>query len=407
MNSVIFITTGQPTTNPRLLKEVETLIYHGYRVRVICCFYQSWAQKFDQDIVSRYPDVFVYCGGDPRFDKITYLKTRIRQKISTAIWPYVRWGGIPENAVSRTHAEAVSLARQMKADIYIAHNLGALPAAVSAAKFNKSKVGYDAEDMNTAQFNNRENNLYRLNKYIEVKYFPDTGYFSAASPLIASNYQRIYPFLTPVVINNVFKKINLKLTAFTPGQPLKLFWFSQTTGQDRGLEMVIRAMKDVNGPVQLLLLGQCSAADRAALTALAGESGLGDGQLQFHEPVAPEELFYFAAQFHIGIASETAATLNRDICLTNKIFTYIQCGLAVLASDTKAQQLFMEQYPASGKVFEKNNAHSFSAQINAYLGNPELLHQTRISNYHLGQSALNWEKESALFLELVQSLLHE
>ncbi|XHR93521.1 hypothetical protein ACFJIV_24875 [Mucilaginibacter sp. UC70_90] len=45
MKNVTFITTGQPTTNPRLVKEAETLHKLGYSVKVICCFYQQWARK--------------------------------------------------------------------------------------------------------------------------------------------------------------------------------------------------------------------------------------------------------------------------------------------------------------------------------------------------------------------------
>ena len=404
MKNITFITTGQPSTNPRLVKEAETLIKLGYQVKVICCFYQGWAQEFDQEIINRNKDVYIYCGGDPVNEKLSYYKTRLRQKTSLRLFNYTEAFGIPENAISRTHAEALATAKSIKTDLYIAHNLGALPAAVLAAKFNHAKVGYDAEDMHSGQFKNRTEKGYLLNKFIEEKYFPQTGYFTAASPLIAQNYKQVYPYLNPVLINNVFPKTDLQISAnIDTTQPLKLFWFSQTIGAERGIENIIGAMALIAKPTELHLLGNCSAGDELAIVELAKYNRLAPGQIHFHKPIAPDELFKFAARFDIGMATETAPNLNRDICLTNKIFTYIQAGLAIIASDTQAQRLFLEQYPATGSLYQKDDATSLANCIMEYAENPESLTQTKQMNYQLGQTELNWENESQIFQRIIES----
>ena len=405
MKNVTFITTGQPTTNPRLVKEAETLHKLGYNVKVICCFYQQWAQKTDEALTGKYPGMYIYCGGDPVIQKATYLKTRIRQKLSTLLFKYTRHFDIPENAISRTHTEALSIAKKIKTDLYIAHNLGALPAAIQAAKHYNVKVGYDAEDLHSGQFASTHNESYKLNKYIEEKYFPHVDYFTAASPLIAEFYQREYRYLKPVVINNVFPKTALNISPNYKGnEPLKLFWFSQTVGPERGLEDVIKAMATTKGSVQLHLLGNYSENHRSALLNLANTLKLNTDQLQFYEPIGADEIFDFAGRFDIGMATETGVPLNRDICLTNKIFTYIQCGLAIIASDTQAQTLFMEQYPDTGKLYQKSNLQSLTDCISFYLQNPDALYKIRLQNHQLGQTVLNWETESLVFLNLVENL---
>jgi len=405
LKNVTFITTGQPTTNPRLVKEAETLHKLGSNVKVICCFYQQWAQKTDEALTGKYPGMYIYCGGDPVIQKATYLKTRIRQKLSTLLFKYTRHFDIPENAISRTHTEALSTAKKIKTDLYIAHNLGALPVAIQAAKHYNVKVGYDAEDLHSGQFASTHNEGYKLNKYIEEKYFPHVDYFTAASPLIAEFYQREYRYLKPVVINNVFPKTALQINPnYKAHEPLKLFWFSQTVGPERGLEDVIKAIAATHGHVQLHLLGSSNETYRSALLNLAKELKLNADQLWFHEPIGAGEIFDFASQFDIGIATETGIPLNRDICLTNKIFTYIQCGLAIIVSDTQAQALFMEQYPDTGKLYQKSNLQSLTDCISFYLQNPDILYQTRLQNYQLGQTALNWETEIRTFLSLVQKV---
>jgi hypothetical protein len=403
MKNITFITTGQPGTNPRLVKEAETLIKLGYQVRVICCFYQAWAMEFDQQIIQRNKGVYLYCGGDPVNGKSNYYKTRLRQKISLRLFPYNKNFGVPEKAISRTHAEALSIAKGIKTDLYIAHNLGALPAAVLAAKFNHAKVGYDAEDMHSGQFKNDNEKGYLLNKFIEEKYFPQTDYFTAASPLIAQNYKQIYPYLDPIVINNVFPKTDIPAQPNTNAtQPLKLFWFSQTIGPERGIENIIMAMATINQATELHLLGNCSPADELMIRELAKSNYLDNNQIHLHKPIAPDELFDFAAQFDIGMATETAADLNRDICLTNKIFTYIQAGLAMIASDTQAQNLFMEQHPATGKLYTKDNIISLANCIMEYAQDRECLSQTKQMNYQLGQTELNWENESQIFQRIIE-----
>lgn len=405
MKNVTFITTGQPTTNPRLVKEAETLHKLGYNVKVIYCFYQQWAQKPDEALTGKFPGMYIYCGGDPVEQKAAYIKTRIRQKLSTLLFKYTRRFGVPENAISRTHAEALVITKKIKTDLYIAHNLGALPAAVLAAKYTGAKVGYDAEDMHSGQFTSTHDESYRLNKYIEEKYFSQVNYFTAASPLIAEYYQREYNYLKQVVVNNVFPKTALSIGQNYKGnEPLKLFWFSQTIGPERGLEDVIKAMAAVKGKIQLHLLGSCNEGHKAALLNLAGELKLNSDQLWFHEPIGADEIFSFASRFDIGMATETGVPLNRDICLTNKIFTYIQCGLAMIASDTQAQTLFMDQYPGTGKLYQKSNLQSLMDCISFYLQNPDVLYQTRLQNYQLGQAELNWETESHKFLDLVENL---
>jgi glycosyltransferase involved in cell wall biosynthesis len=403
LKRITLITTGQPTTNPRLVKEAVTLARLGYEVKVICCFYESWAQRFDAEITGKYPGMYVYCGGSPNIRRLTYWLTRVRQKIAFKIFGPTTKFDVAEMAISRTHVETLALAKKIKSDLYIAHNLGALPAAVMAAAHHQAKVGYDAEDMHSGQYRSNTDKSYRLNRYIEEKYFPATDYFTVASPLIGQAYKRLYSYLRPVNIDNVFPRTTVHPKKGRSG-PLTLFWFSQTVGADRGLETTLSAMAQLSSPVELHLLGSCSDDYKNTLRALASKQGLNNRQLHFHEPIPADELFQFAAQFDIGIASETATTLNRDICLTNKIFVYVQCGLAIITSDTQAQTLFIDTYPSAGRLYHKQDVQSMFAAMDAYARNQNSLDSTKNANYCLGQDKLNWETERRKFLDVINKL---
>src|SRR6202042_3813339 len=96
-------------------------------------------------------------------------------------------------------------ARRHKADLYICHNLGALPATVNAAKVNNKPCGFDAEDLHRyEESDNDDDSGVILKTYIESKYIPQVSYLTASSPGINDAYRQLYKDKTPVTLLNVF-----------------------------------------------------------------------------------------------------------------------------------------------------------------------------------------------------------
>ncbi len=57
------------------------------------------------------------------------------------------------------------------------------------------------------------------------------------------------------------------------------------------------------------------------------------------------------SDFDIGLAIEDpTADENRNICLTNKIWSYFQAGLYIVATNTLAQQQFMQLFEQHGCI---------------------------------------------------------
>jgi glycosyltransferase involved in cell wall biosynthesis len=111
-------------------------------------------------------------------------------------------------------------------------------------------------------------------------------------------------------------------------------------------------------------------------------------------------------QFDIGLATELATPYNRDICLTNKIFTYIQAGLAVIASDTTAQVQLLNKHQNIGTPYKKSDAQELANALKLYINNPDFLQKTKQNSYMLGQTTLNWEIESEKLLGIVSEVLN-
>ncbi|RYU91610.1 hypothetical protein EWM62_06635 [Mucilaginibacter terrigena] len=402
MKKIVLISVGQPSTNPRLVKEANALQDAGYKVYVIYTFWTQWAWETDKQLFKEVNWTPILAGGSPFQDKLTYFFTRLRVKAARFIAKNITLKfGIAEIALGRTYPELLKKALSVKADLYIGHIQAALPVAVKAAKKHQVKCGFDIEDLHRHEVSNDNTSFeYIISKYIDDKYLPLTDYLTASSPIIAGEYRKLYPDTDPVTILNVFPKSNaVNHMHQNKNGAIKLFWFSQTIGGGRGLSNIINALKLLgNNPFELHLLGMVD-------DAFKENFDTGGFPVYFHQPISPNKLIEFATQFDIGIAAENNTPYNRDICLTNKIFTYMQAGLAVIASNTTAQQALLTQYPAIGLVYQNDRIESLAVALQYYSQNNDALVNTKQASYSLALERFNWEQESISFLQTVQKTL--
>jgi glycosyltransferase involved in cell wall biosynthesis len=244
-----------------------------------------------------------------------------------------------------------------------------------------------------------------LKTFIEDKYIPLASYLSASSKQIATAYQHLFPGKSPLTILNVFPFNNtIKRPQPNAHKPVKLFWFSQVIGINRGIEDVVKALhflKEEN--FELHLLGYHISQTIDFIERLNN----GVAKIFYHHPVAHDKLTEFASQFDIGLALEPAFSINNDFALSNKIFTYLQAGLAIVASDTAAQSSLLAQHPAIGDTYQKGNSQALSDVLSAYGKNRDKLLKSREASWLLAKNTLNWENESEKFLKIVKQTINK
>jgi hypothetical protein len=409
LNFIVLITTGQPSTNPRLVKEADALIGAGYRVIILYCYWTEWAEASDIQLMKNKKWEAILVGGSPKKNRITFILSKARHKwakgfVSKLGFKYP----LPEMATCRSFSELLKTVKKYPADLFIAHNLGALPVAYWAANYHKTKFGFDAEDYHRGQIEHTNSIDYQLVEFLEKKYLDKARYISVASPLIGKYYKAIFPHTQPVIINNVFPlslQPPFKISK-NKNSTLRIFWFSQTIGKNRGIEEAIKALGTLKGlSIELSLLGYVSKAIMEYFIEYAAKEGLNNSQVRFIPPVAPDSLIEIVSKFDIGLALEIPHCINRDICLTNKIFTYLLAGNAIIASATKAQRLFMERYPEVGKTYEIGKIEQLASSLEYFYSDRDALNACRKSAWNLGKEHLNWDKEQEVFLNMISNSL--
>lgn len=407
-SSIVLVSSGQPSANPRLVKEALALKGAGYSVTVVYCPMSPWADEFDTALFAQHPGIrWIPAGYHPVHQKRKFQWARLRRKFYHLVF---RVAGNRADAAVRSFAfysrELTDVAVEHKADLYIGHNIGALPSVVQAAKKHHAKAAFDFED-----FHRGEGQVFSMHwkkvKAIEDKYVPALASATTASPLITEAYRELYPAINFQTINNCFPLVYGKdQLAVLPESPLKLFWFSQFVGPKRGLETVIAAIGKTGNPdIQLSLLGNCNEERKKYFLEVATKNALQPEQLRFLEPVTEKEIVSIASQHHIGLAVEVPHILNREICLTNKLFMYLLAGNAVLFSNTKAQTRLLTTYPGIGNIYEQGDVEQLTRLLQSYIADPQLLHDQRGESLQLGKEELNWEQESKLFLQHINSSL--
>jgi hypothetical protein len=109
-----------------------------------------------------------------------------------------------------------------------------------------------------------------------------------------------------------------------------------------------------------------------------------------------------AAAYDLGLVAETGHTLNRQIALTNKLFTYALAGVPAVISDIPAHRDYTRQAGGSVRLFRADDPTTLAAAIDSFLlGDGHVLREARLAAFQLGQRRLNWEVEQAAFLECV------
>lgn len=395
------ISSGQPSVNPRLVKEADCLSDAGYEVTVIYAYWNAWASAFDEDLLATKKWKSVRAAGHPINERRTYLLSKLIYRAAKKINAISGGRLLADVAIARPAYFLNREAKKHKAHLYIAHNLGALPAALNAAKTHKAACGFDAEDFHRNEVNDDSRSVdVVLKTTLEDRYLTQVDYFTTSSPQIADAYQKLYPALKPAVLLNVFPNSDIEIKKVHSG-PIKLFWFSQTIGSGRGLNDLVKVSQLLDpAQFEIHLLGNQSAGD--VLNRQILDSGV---NFHFHAPVAPGALIEFAAQFDIGLALENRTPYNRDICLTNKIFTYLQAGLAVIASDTVAQKEFMQANNKAGFVYPNGDAEALARLISNLYADRNLLNQIQNQALTLAHNTYNWETESQKLFAVVKQAL--
>ncbi len=310
------------------------------------------------------------------------------------------------------HPAALDFARAasaQSADLFIGHTLPGLAAAAMAAQHHGARLGFDAED---AHFLETDFALHDPVERcaihtIESTLLPRCLHLTAASPAIGEAYQQRYGIKLPRTVLNVFP-LSMAPTGSSQRtlseSTFKMYWFSQTIGPGRGLEAIVDVACHMRPGVILRLRGEPLAGYLGQLQDRAAGHGRA-GLIEALSPALPSEMARLAADADLGLSVEEAEPRNRDLCLTNKIFTYLLAGIPQLMTPTRAQAALAPDLEDAALLADINNIRDTATLLEHFRHD----HARRINAAKtaatLARKYYNWEREKHELLQSVREAL--
>lgn len=405
---VVIITPGQIGSNPRVVKDAQAL--HDTRqvdVTVIATKVTEEVEPRDQSILNVAPYQVIRLEFDSRSKRIV---GRFRMELARAAFRMTGARAKADLAASTVTGRLTAAASATPADLYIAHYVAALPAAARAAKRHGALYAFDAEDYHLGDLPDHfeHERQKRIIRAIEERYLPGAAFVTAASPMIAQAYTATYGIPLPTTILNVFLKRNAP-PAPTPcgtAEPgPSLYWFSQTLGPGRGLETAIKAIGRAESRPHLYLRGMPDHGYVQRLQDLARQFGVCD-RLHLLAQAMPDDLERLGSTYDLGYIGELAETQNRQIALTNKLFSYLMGGVPILASDIPAHRGIAPELGPAMSMFPGGDAGALAAALDAYLLDRDRLATARAHAWRLGQERFNWDCERKRFVSLAKKIIN-
>jgi glycosyltransferase involved in cell wall biosynthesis len=399
------------SNNPRLLREAD-LLAQQHEVRVVCQGSSRAAAEADQRLMARRSwrlERLDHARADwlrsevPRPRWLHSVVVRGRRRLAEEAFHFLKTTKLAEYSVCTCYPELRRLACAEPADWFIAHTQPALPAAAAAAQRWNAKLGFDCEDLLTET----GDKFCRANRLIEKKYLHRCDYITATSNAMAEHLANTYDIERPVVLYNVFP-LSLAEGIVPPVQrephpKLRLHWVSQTIGPDRGLQDAFEACSGFTDQVEIHLRGRVSEAHKAILLAEAERWGVA-GSLHFHPRIDPEELIPSMAEYDVGLALERPQNKNYSLTVTNKVFSYMLAGLAIVATDIPGQCEVVKQSPGTGFLYPAGDGKALRRGLQAWVSDRENLLRARQAAWEAARARFCWEHEQTKFLQLLEQL---
>jgi glycosyltransferase involved in cell wall biosynthesis len=402
---VCLVGITHPCHNPRLVREADTLVRIGGTVRVVAIGTEKWLEQRDERLLrSRgWQLERVDLPSDLWAGKLRSVWMRGRRRLASAAFQQLKWAKFADYSACTSLPELTRLASAQPADWVIAHTQPALPVAAAAAKHWNSRLGFDCEDL-LSEMGDASCEAMRA---IELRYLPQCQYVSVTSDCMAAHLMKTYAIARPAVLYNVFP-VSLAKGLMPPlarpaYSPLRLHWFSQTLGIERGLQDILEACARLGERVELHLRGHASEERKSVILDFAHRCGV-TKSIKFHPLIEHDEVVKSMGQYDVGLALERRDHPNYSRTVTNKVFSYLLAGLAIAATDTPGQREILDQVPTAGFLYPAGNSTVLAEKLRNWINNPGLLFTAKQASWDAARSKFCWDIEETKFLQLLGGL---
>lgn len=405
MKRICIITGAHLCRNPRVVKEATSLGEAGYDVSVVAPLISDALMEDDAAILTNAPFKRIVSIDVRESRGLTGLVGRARRRLANEV--NVRFSSELAAELGYGVRAALRKARSVDADLYIGHQETGAWVCWKLMQEGR-QVGADLEDWYSRDLppEARRGRPLELLDRCEGDLVRQAAHVTTTSAAMADAMADAYGKRPDVIYNSFPFGDRVSLDGLRKDrqdeQTPSLFWFSQTIGPGRGLELLVDALEGMSRPVQLHLRGSpVENYDRELIRRLGERS---PHTIAFHSLVSPNELLSRIAEHDIGLALEATAPPSRDLTITNKILQYLLGGLAVVATRTSGQVEIARVAPGSVRLVDQSVDDLRSALVRM-ISETDTLIRAKAEAVSSVQNDLSWEIQAGRLLSLVERSL--
>jgi len=415
MKTICVITAGHVSTCPRMLKAADSFRRAGYQVRVVSTNFEPWATEADRQLSADRElnwTVVDYSRASANGVRLlSGVRFRIARRLAKLAGPQRMPPAVLGRATGRVFPELVRAACAQPADFFYGGG-NALIAAEAAARQIHVPFAVDLEDLHSGEcrtdsVEGRQANA--LAEAAERRVFRQAAFVTTASDGIADAYEEKYG-RRPLVTNNTFP-LPQRQPDFSSrnGSALRFYWFSQSIGRGRGLEEFVQAAGLAGIRCELHLRGKPLGVYLAGLRELAARSAP-NLTIVHHDPAPPDQMIELCRGFDVGLALEqTDDSRSRALCLSNKAFTYILAGLAVVFTDTPGQRRLALDLGTGALLYKSGDVRVLADGLKAWAEDETRLLAARKAAWAAACRRWHWQhpEEEGALLRAVERVFNQ
>jgi glycosyltransferase involved in cell wall biosynthesis len=414
MAKILILIGAHLCTAPRPQKEAEVLAGAGHEVIVRGFWFDPELVERDLQLMNRvcwrFEPILDFRPTHRRLNQWMRLQGRIAREL------YQRCKVFSPALLGYGAKAMLEAAQQMRADLTIVHSEAGL--WVGNQLLNQGyRVGVDFEDWFSEDLlpKDQVNRPIKQLKAFEKRLLHECKYCLTTSHAMAEAMAKAHQGPTPTVVYNCFpwaerSQIDGQTRDRQDLSLPSLHWFSQTIGPGRGLEILFQALTYLKTPVEVHLRGNYSNRSCQWLESLVPtqwyDSKLwqqGSHRVIIHPTVPNAELLSRIAEHDVGLALESSEISSRNLTITNKLFQYLQAGLAIVATSTAGQKEIFSNYPNIGHLVSSNQPNTLAQALEDLLENSEKLNLSKSSSLRVAQNHLSWEKQMDTLLNSIST----
>jgi len=295
---------------------------------------------------------------------------------------------------------------RMRADIYHACELTALPACYIASRLLRKPLIFEIYDLQFPVPYTKVAFWRRVGAHLYDVLLPRCAGVIVTSPLHAREICNRYRVPAVTLVRNVPKYRAVQKTdrlrehlGLSPHTRIALY--QGNIQSDRGLEALVHAAPFLEEDIVIVIKGK--GRDQAQLEELIVDKGVAD-RIKVIPFVPYDEMLDWVASADIGLMVHPPDfSLNVQTLLPNKLFEYLMAGLPVLTSKIEAVVDIVKSYDV-GQIVTSVEPEAIGVAINALLADDTALHRMSHNALEAAKNDFNWEKERSQLIRLYEDI---